>query len=309
MRSRRSAFFMAVVLGLTVAFGLVQLSGCGGSGGGGTPATGTLKVALTDAQSDNFLKVVVKVREIRVVPAGNESAADDAPGLPVIATFADPPSIDVLTLRFQQQLLGTATVPAGTYSQVRLILEPNPAGQGQEPVNYVVLKSDPATKIPLKTPSAQQSGLKVLGSFDVRQGIVNAIVIDFDPNTAIVDTGSSDKNQKFILKPTGIRIVQLADVLSGFGSISGIVSAAASWPSATVSVVPQGQSSAIAAGAIFGNVTGARWEAPFITFVPSGSYRVHVRASGFLPYSSSLTDVAPGTDSPLGTVTLEPAAP
>ena len=293
---------------LAAAAAYLQLSACGGSGT--TATTGTLKVALTDKLSDNFSQVVVKVKEVRVVPAGLEDAADNDPGLPVIATFANPPSIDVLTLGFQQQLLGTAVIPAGSYNQLRLILEPNPSGQGQEPVNYVVLKSDPtAAKIPLKTPSAQQSGLKVLGSFEVKAGAISAIVVDFDPNTAIVDTGSSDKNQKFILKPTGIRIIQLADTLSSYGSFSGTIAAATAWSSATVSVVPQGQTGSIATGAVFGNFTSGAYKAPFTAQVPAGTYRLHVRASGFTPYSSPLTPVTQGADSPLGTITLKPATP
>ncbi|MCM2359951.1 MAG: DUF4382 domain-containing protein [Geobacteraceae bacterium] len=289
-----------LVLALLV---VVQLPGCGGSSGGGAAASGTLQVGLTDRPSDEFQQVVVSIREVRVVPAGMENAADNDPGLPVVATFAAPHTVDILTLRFQQDVLGTITLPAGSYSQVRLILDPNPAGQGSDPVNYLVLKSAPTVKIPLTTPSGQQSGLKVLGKFEVEPGIINAILLDFDPNTAIVPRSNGGYN----LKPTGIRIVQSAGALSDFGSLSGtVVATFKDWSSATVSVVPQGGVNPVAAGTVFSNLSSGRWEGPFSAFVPGGSYRVHVQSRGFAPYSSQLKTVTAGSDTPLGEVPLVP---
>ena len=291
----------AVVAVFTVA----QLPGCSGGGGdGATSPSGSLQVALTDKQRDDFQQVVVTIREVRVVPAGLENAQDNDSRLPVVVSYPVPRTIDILSLRFRQEILGTITLPAGTYNQVRLILEPNPA-VGQPPVNYLTLKADlpMVVKYPLKTPSAQQSGLKVLGRFDVKPGIINAIMLDFDPNTAIVVRGNGDYN----LKPTGIRIVQLAGPVDGFGSLSGaVVSTFKDWSSATVAVVPQGEINPVAAGTIFSNYTSSRWEGPFTSFVPAGAYRVHVQAKGFKPYSTAVKPVLTGSDTPLGDLLLSP---
>jgi len=295
------AFLMAGLL----AF---QLPGCGGGGGGGagvvsTP-TGTLQVGLTDKNSDNYQNVVVAIKEIRVVPAGKENAPDDDPGLPVIATFATPYTVDILTLRFVQDLLGTAVIPAGSYNQVRLILAPNPNGAGAEPLNYLTLKAEPLVKIPLTTPSGQQSGLKVLGKYTVRAGAINAILIDFDPNTAIVVRSNGDYN----LKPTGIRIVQSSSPLyNSFGSLTGTVIATfKDFSSATVSVVPTGSANPVASGTVFSNFSSSRWEAPFSSFVPAGSYRVHVQAKGFQLYSSIPQTVVEKSETPVGNLELVP---
>lgn len=291
---------MTVVF-LLVAVAFAQLTGC--SGGGVSTSTGTLQVGLTDKQSDTFQQVVVTIKEVRLVPAGLENAQDNDARLPVVVTYATPHTVDVLTLRFQQELLGTIIIPAGKYNQVRLILEPNPNGQGQVPLNYLTLKSDPSVKIPLTTPSAQQSGLKVLGQFEVKAGIINAILLDFDPNTAIVARGNGDYN----LKPTGIRIVQPAGPLSTFGSLSGkVVSTFKDWSSATVTVVPQGGVSAIAGGTIFSNLSSSRWEGDFSAFVPGGTYRVHVQSKGFALYSTPLKPVSTGSDTALGDLLLSP---
>jgi len=292
---------------LLTALAMAQLPGCSsGGGGGGAAAVGTLQVGLTDKQSDAFQQVVVTIREVRVVPAGRENAEDSYSGLPVVATYATPRTIDILTLRFQQEILGSITIPAGSYNQVRLILEPNPTGQGRDPVNYLTLKTAPAVKIPLTTPSGQESGLKVLGGFEVKPGVINAIILDFDPNTAIVPRGNGDFN----LKPTGIRIIQPASTLTGFGSLSGTVTATfKDFSSATVAVVPHGSTGAVASGKVFSNFSSGRWEAPFTSFVPDGTYRVHVQARGFALYSSPAKTVTAGSDTPVGDVPLVPLLP
>lgn len=309
MASRTGSFRTATIalLGITaVFFGL--MAGC--SGGGGSTTTGTLKLAITDKQSDDFAQVVVAVKEIRVVPAGLDNAADNDPALPVLASFSTPLVIDVMQLQFVQQALGEIVLPAGSYSQVRLILEPNPNGQGQAPVNYLTLKSDPLTKIPLKTPSGQQSGLKILGPIEVKPSIINAVVIDFDPNTAIVERGNGDYN----LKPTGIRMVQTTEVLSQFGSITGTVSSTfKDWSSATVAIKRRGSindSDPIAAGRIFSSYTSGRWEAPFAAFVPASqqavNYKAFITATGFRPYSSPEVTVVQGQSTSIDEVVLTP---
>jgi hypothetical protein len=287
---------------LLAVVGFAQLPGCSG-GGSASSDTTRLQVSLTDKASADYANVFIAIKEIRVVPAGMEGAPDSDPGLPVIATFNSPRVVDILTLRFQQELLGTAALPAGNYNQVRLILAPNE--KGAEPVNYLILKDNLGEKIPLTTPSAKTSGLKVLGKFTVESGILNAIMLDFDPNTAIVARGNGDYN----LKPTGIRIVQLTSPLyDDFGILSGLVrSTFKDFSSATVSVWPKESSSPIASGTVFSNVSSSHWEAPFTSFVPEGSYRVRVVAKGFQPYSTVLyRDVIKNTETPLGNLDLVP---
>lgn len=289
---------------LLVAVALLQLSGCSEGGGGGDAATtGILQVGLTDKQSDAFQQVMITIREVRLVPAGLEGAQDNDARLPIVVTYGTAHTVDILTLRFQQELLGTVTIPAGKYKQIRLILEPNPTGVGRDPVNYLTLKTAPAVKIPLTTPSAQQSGLKVPGQFEVKSGIINAVLLDFDPNTAIVVRGNGDYN----LKPTGIRIVQPAAPLDNFGSMSGkVVSTFKDWSSATVTALPQGGAVAVAGSTIFSNYSGSRWEGDFSMFVPAGTYRVHVQAKGFATYSSPLTNAVSGSATVLGDALLLP---
>lgn len=305
LRKATSVLKVSAVLAATT-LALLQLQGCGG-GGDNTASTGTLKVAITDKMSDQFKSVVISISEIRVVPAGKENAPDNDPGLPVVVKFATPKVVDVMKLHFVQEALGEVVLPAGSYSQIRLILAPNPTGQ-QPPVNYLVLNSDTSnTPIPLTTPSGQTSGLKILGPLDVKPGVINAIMIDFDPNTAIVALGNGGYN----FKPTGIRLVRMSDMLTQFGSISGTVfSTFKDWSSATVSVKQRGAvngTDPIATGRIFSNYTSGAWQAPFAAFVPPSSsttYKTFISANGFRLYSSSAVSVNQGQTTDLGVITL-----
>lgn len=289
-KSVKGLWGLALVILLALA--VSQLPGCGG--GGGTTPTGTLKVGITDAVTQNYSSVFISIKQVRVVPAGLENANDDDARLPVVATFDTPKKIDILRLKFVQEALGEVVLPAGRYNQIRLVLAAN---QGQNLANYAILKT--GETVALDTPSSQQSGLKIVGKIDVKAGIINAVVIDFDPNTAIVVN-----NQKYILKPTGIRIVQSGDVYNSFGSLTGSVSTLGNWSTATVSVVPQASSTAIAAGSIFANATSGGPQVPFSAFVPGGTYRVHVDANGFRPYSSPLQTVTTGNSTAVGIIQL-----
>lgn len=309
MRRKTAAFKPAVIAICVILAAFAYLAGC--SGGGGDATKGTLKLSITDRQSDNFGKVVIAIREIRVVPRGLEGAADNDANLPVLVRFTTPKEIDVMTLRFMQEPLGEIALPAGNYSQIRLVLEPNPNGN-RPPVNYLTLKSDVnETPIPLDTPSGQQSGLKVLGPVEVKAGIINAVMIDFDPNTAIVSRGNSGG---YNLKPTGIRMVQMANELPQFGSIVGNVgSSFAQWSSATVAVKRRGtvnDTDPIAAGRIFSSYTSGRWQAPFAVFVPAASgsvgYKTFITTNGFALYSSQAVSVVQGQATDLGEIVLTP---
>ena len=295
---------------LLSAFGaLVQLQGCGG---GKAAAPTSLQVAITKSSSapvttaasasmataasqaasslTTYSSIVLSIKAIQLVPVGSDPQTPaESAGLPVIPVANAPVSVDISTLNFLQQLLGQAIIPPGKYNQVRLVLSDNPSGQ--TPVNYVILNGS-NTKIPLDTPSGQQSGVKILGKFEVKTGEINAIVLSFDPATAIVTTG----NGKYVLNPTGIRIDQVASLLSTFGSIAGTIHTPipnptfSSWSSAAVSVVPRDPAApAIAAGIVFSNFSSPSvWKSSLFTInvppnntpplMPSQSYKVFVQA-------------------------------
>jgi len=82
-------------------------------------------------------------------------------------------------------LIGETILPAGTMSQMRLVL----GGQNQ-------IMKDSAYHA-LDTPSAQQSGLKFQINTSLEEGKVYRLWIDFDADSSVVETG----NGQYKLKP------------------------------------------------------------------------------------------------------------
>lgn len=294
--------FLKTGLWILVSCTLLLLGACGGDSGDSS-GTGTLQVALTDQVDPNLKEVVISIKEVRVVPSGQEGGSDS--GLPLIKTFEPSLVVNVLDLAYQQEILGEALVPAGNYNQVRLVLDTNV--EGEVPVNYVKFQDETVASLDsedfaLTTPSAQTSGLKLVGKFTVSPGEINAIALDFDPGKAIHESSIN----KWILKPTGIRIIQLEDVLPQYGAIFGVVMSGAEIVSdAIVSVVPEGQDNPIATGTVIPE------DGSFRALVPEGTYVINVDAEGFAPYSSDpeTFNAVIGEDTDAGVFDLTSIAP
>jgi len=99
-------------------------------------------------------------------------------------------------------LLGEHIMPAGTISQIRLVLGDN---------NQVKIDGD---YYDLDTPSAQQSGLKLNVHADMEEGITYRMWLDFDAGRSIVEKG----NGGYALKPV---IRTFTEATSG--AIKGVV--------------------------------------------------------------------------------------
>jgi len=197
------------------------LSGCGGSDYGSGSAsgqaggTGTLRVSMTDAAACGYDKVNVTVSKVRVHQSSNANENDA--GWSDI-DLSSPQKIDLTSLvngtLFE---LGQAPLPAGHYTQLRLVLVAN---SPSEPLNNSVLPSG-GTETSLKTPSAVQSGLKLIHQFDVPADTLVDLVLDFDACRSIVKKG----NGGYGLKPV-ISVIPIA--ISG--RITGFVDPALSNP-------------------------------------------------------------------------------
>lgn len=200
---------MAVVLPAALA-----VTACGGGGGDGDSAsgsTGTLHVAMTDAPACGFDHVYVTVNKVRV--NASSSAGDNDGGWTDIA-LPTPQKIDLLSLTNGVLFdLGRAPLPAGQYQQVRLVLNGN---QGNSLANSVVV-SGSAAEQPLATPSATQSGYKIIQPFTVPANTLVDLVLDFNACKSIVQQG----NGSYSLKP-----VVTATTLTVSGAIAGYVPAA-----------------------------------------------------------------------------------
>ena len=190
----------------------VLLAACGGGGGiGGTGGTiggqeGTMRLSITDAPACGYDHVYVTVSKVRV--HGSDGADDDDSGWSELV-LAPARRLDLLALSNGVLAeLGELPLPAGTYTQLRLVLAGN--GGGAPYANALVL-SGTTTEIALDTPSAQQSGLKLKGlKLAVPADKVLDVVLDFDACKSIVKRGNSGR---YNLKP----VVSVSALLSDAG--------------------------------------------------------------------------------------------
>ena len=188
------------------------IAGCGGGGsdgGGNGGGSGTLGVSLTDAPACGFDAVNVTVSIVRVHQS--DTASDSAGGWSEIS-LNPPRKINLLDLtNGVLESLGETMLPAGHYTQLRLVLAANNASS--PPSNSVILSSGtPGREIALVTPSAVQSGIKLNHEFDVAAGQRVDLVLDFDACKSVVKRG----NGSYLLKPVVKVIPPALNGIKGF---------------------------------------------------------------------------------------------
>lgn len=158
-----------------------------------------INIHLTDAPG-NYKAVWIDIRQI-MIKSSDDASDNGWISVPLLR----PGRYDLLQLRNgQDTILGGVNLPAGPVSQIRLILGDN---------NQLVLED--GTIVDLKTPSAQQSGLKLKINADLIAGVPYELVMDFDAARSIVKAGNSGQ---YILKP----VIRTFAKAAG-GAIQGIV--------------------------------------------------------------------------------------
>ncbi len=253
---------------IIVAVFVTWLAGCGGGGGGdagggigGTgSALGTLRLSLTDAPACGYEAVNISVERVRV--HASAAAGDGDSGWHEIVL--DPARrIDLLSLTNGVLVeLGEVALPAGKYTQLRLILAAN--GGAAPFANSVVPNG--AAETALTTPSAQQSGLKLNVNIDVPADKVADFVLDFDACKSVVKRGNSGS---YNLKP----VVTVMPLLSDAGlRVSGYVAPSIASGATKVSV----QANGVPVKATVPDANGL-----FVLYpVPVGSYALVVSTPG-----------------------------
>lgn len=179
-----------VFLGLLVCVSFVSCSRSSDS------SSARLQVRLTDDPAD-YDAVNIDIRDVQI----NQTSEDDK-GWKSLGGIK-PGVYNLLDLvNDKDTLLTDAEIPSGRIHQIRLVLGEN---------NSVSWHGE---TIPLQTPSAQQSGLKLNIQQDVTGGILYTLLMDFDAGRSIVQNG----NMSLILKPVIRTVLQAAG-----GSIRGVV--------------------------------------------------------------------------------------
>ncbi|HET9976146.1 MAG TPA: DUF4382 domain-containing protein [Burkholderiaceae bacterium] len=253
---QRPLWFLTVWSGAVAA----ALVACGGGGGDSASAQGTLRLTLTDAPACDYDNVWVTVERVRVHKSG--SAGDNDSGWSEVV-LANPQRIDLLEYTNGKTLpLGETQLPAGTYTQMRLVL----AANGTNPPFANAIKPSGGAETALDTPSSQQSGLKFNVNMDVPADKVADFALDFDACRSFVKAGNSGK---YLLKP----VLAVIPVLSDAGQrIVGYVEPSLANGSTLVSA----QQGGVVVKSTPPDATGK-----FVLYpVPAGSYDLVITAPG-----------------------------
>ncbi|MFM9436756.1 hypothetical protein ACFDR9_003841 [Janthinobacterium sp. CG_23.3] len=190
----------------TTILAAATLAACGGGGGGSATATGTLGVSMTDAPACGFDAVNVTVSKVRVHQSA--SAGDTDAGWTDI-TLSPARKINLLNLtNGALETLGETPLAVGHYTQMRLVLDAN----ANNALANSVIATGTTTEVSLDTPSAVQSGIKLVNEFDVAAGQRVDLVLDFNACKSVVTKG----NGKYALKPVVKVVPTVLNGISGF---------------------------------------------------------------------------------------------
>ncbi len=186
-------------------------------------------------------------------------------------------------------LLTDEIIPAGTFKQIRLILSDN---------NTVLLEGE-TTPIHLDTPSAEQSGLKIMLDENLEGGFSYTFILDWDVQRSVVKAGNSGK---YILKPViranaevnsgtlGGQVVAdplsdddnitqpLANVVVGVYTLEGVL-------------VTQTQTNDLGNFMIHG--------------LRAGEYKIKIATDTYMPFESEALNIVAGEVTDMGIIELE----
>jgi len=136
MNSRVSRIFLGLVVAalpmFSVACGTSSSANLGSSGGGGTP-DGSVNMMVSDASTEDWANIGVKILSISFVPQGGGSPVN------VYTAPSPTPTTNLVELDQLSDLLGTLTAPAGTYTGAILTVSANPGDV------TLVVAADPET--------------------------------------------------------------------------------------------------------------------------------------------------------------------
>ncbi|MDA8348342.1 MAG: DUF4382 domain-containing protein [Pseudomonadota bacterium] len=186
----------------------LPLTACGGSSSSSAPAT--MNLGVTDGPVASASAVVISFTGVELQPSGGGSS--------VTINFNSPQTINLLNEQngSEASLLSGASVPAGNYDWIRLLL--NVSSNGTVANSYIEING---AQYPLVIPSGAQTGLKLVQGFTMTANQVANFTVDFmlqQSITAPPGLTSGGGTQDYILKPA-LRLINNVQA----GTISGTV--------------------------------------------------------------------------------------
>ncbi|MDT8418391.1 MAG: DUF4382 domain-containing protein [Lutibacter sp.] len=260
--------------------------------------TSSIQLKLVDAEGE-YEKVLVNIVDVQFNRNDGDSGWTSFEGFTLPNTDDSLNRVDLTELVAGNTLVLTdEDIESGNLNQIRLIL-----GEG----NALVLVLDgETTEIPLSTPSAMQSGLKLHLNTTLEPGFSYTFILDWDVQKSIVKAGTSGN---YNLKPV-IRVI--AEVNSG--TILGRVADALETETvlmpldnATIYVFDETDTTFLNSIA----TTSSDGEGLFnLQGLPEGNYLLKIEKSDFTPFTSTVPiEVNKGLETNVGTILLTKITP
>lgn len=166
------------------------LAGCGGGGSANSTSggSGTMNVRIADAPDPTITSIDITFSRLEAhvdndwvqIPLTNET-------------------VDLMDLTDEDLLLGSATLPAGKYTQIRLF-----------PESCTVTDSTGTHNVTI--PSATQTGIKVNINADLDAGGIQTLLLDFNVDKSLIKQG----NGQYRLQPVLVGVIQrMSGVIKG----------------------------------------------------------------------------------------------
>lgn len=254
---------------LSVLMGL-SLAACSSDSSTNTPdaSTGRMRLYLSDAPGD--------VDAVFITYASIEVNFNNT----WVTLTSTPRTVNLMEWNNGASLLvGDTVLGAGHYSQIRLMVtEAHVVVDGQSH--------------PLEIPSAENTGLKLVHSFDIVAGSTYDLLIDFSVEHSVYQTGNGTWKMKPVVRCTPLALT---------GSISGTLLIPRADVIATAFVHGQFDDASIVTASEAHAGTGSFR----LAFLPPGLYSVRVVDLPGLVYVAQTVEVKAGQDTNLGLITLQ----
>lgn len=258
--------------------------------------TSSIQLKLVDAEGE-YEKVLVNIIDVQYNRNDGDSGWISFEGFTLPNTDDPLNRVDLTELVAGNTLVLTdEDIESGMLNQIRLIL-----GEG----NAIVLDGE-TTEIPLSTPSAMQSGLKLHLNTTLEPGFSYTFILDWDVQKSIVKAGASGN---YNLKPV---IRAIAEVNSG--TILGRVADAEETETvlmpldnATIYLFDETDSAFLSSIA----TTYSNDDGLFILQgLPEGNYLLKIEKSDYTPFTSTEPiEVTKGLETNVGTILMTKITP
>ena len=253
---------------------------------GVVPGKGTLKIYLTDASgnykendSGTYSAVYVTIYKVDGHIAVDDNGAEGS--WEELKKWPDGLVVDLIKLVDRSMLLASLELESNKYTQLRLFLMDE---EEDTLIAWIVLKGS-ESKIPLEIPSVYQTGIKLNRPFEIIEGMITKLTIDFDAERSVIKTGNGEYKMKPVIHMT-------SETPSEEDIDTSLVSGTVFYDGGDLGFIGVGGASVSLSGGeyifVYNTTTSGDGSFNFSENVPIGNCVLNVYADGFVEYFESI---------------------